>query len=286
MTTKSVNSITSHTVTTTTDVKVIQNAENQLFIAEVAKTFPVLEHSTPVAIQTTVFGSFVEKTMVIKDTTSSTTVQVTTLLNTTSNHITVIDNKTISVNKTEVILHPVTLVNVIPAPLITVTATQIPEINSLISSIKTTTKKEVTLESITIEDFGTVKKLIAVQPTPTAKQQYVYILDKTTQSLELIDTFTVSNTVETLVFEQTTNKYGEKTVISNSVTEIKTVIPEISSGIEFISTKYPAVTVDRIDLIQTVEYPNFYQSKVVVESGTVNEVTIVVNIDKQTKAVT
>jgi hypothetical protein len=104
--------------------------------------------------------------------------------------------------------------------------------------------------------------------------------------LQLIDNFTASRTVEALLYSESTNKYGEKTVISNSITEVTTVIPDVTSGLKYITTKYPAITADHIDLIHTVEYPSFYQSKVTVETDTTNQVTIVVNIDKQTKSVT
>lgn len=229
------------------------------------------------------FGDFVEKVLVVKE--ESTTVQVVVHQNTETKKITVIDNKTLTVTKDEVITHPVTFISVIPAPLIASTATKITEISTIIAEVKATTKKEVVFESITIEDFGSVKKFIAVQATADGKQEYIYLMDKTTEKLQLIESF-VATTVETLVYEETTNKFGEKTVISNSVTEVTAVISEVSSGIKFITTKYPGVTTDHIELIQAVEYPSFYQTQVTIQTETTESVTIVVNIEKETKAVT
>jgi hypothetical protein len=55
-------------------------------------------------------------------------VQVTTIKNTRDNVIKVIDHKPIPVVENEPITRPLTFVNVIPAPLIATTATQITEI--------------------------------------------------------------------------------------------------------------------------------------------------------------
>jgi hypothetical protein len=64
------------------------------------------------------------------------------------------------------------------------------------------------LESLTVEDYGNIKKYIAVWPTPTLKQEFVYIYDKKDSTITLIDTFTVPLQIESFVFEQTVNSYG------------------------------------------------------------------------------
>jgi hypothetical protein len=53
-----VNSITSQTVTTTTDSKLIQSAENQLYIAEVVKSVPDIQKAKPILIQSTSYGIY------------------------------------------------------------------------------------------------------------------------------------------------------------------------------------------------------------------------------------
>jgi hypothetical protein len=99
-------------------------------------------------------------------------------LNKTSSIISIVDTKKITSNPSVTIIEPVTYISVIPAALITATATQITQISDIVSQIKTTTKKEVTLESITIEDYGNVNKYIATLPTLTNKQQFVYHYNK------------------------------------------------------------------------------------------------------------
>lgn len=99
-------------------------------------------------------------------------------MNKTSSTISIVDTKKITPNPSVTIVEPITYISVIPAPLITATATQITQISDIVSQIKTSTKKEVTLESITIEDFGNINKYIATLPTPTNKQQFVYHYNK------------------------------------------------------------------------------------------------------------
>jgi hypothetical protein len=96
ITTKTVSAAIGQTVTTTNDISVIQNEENQIFIAELAKTVQALQQTIPVVIQTTAYGNFVEKTIVVKD--GNSTLQVTSLFNKTSNKITVIDSKNLTVD--------------------------------------------------------------------------------------------------------------------------------------------------------------------------------------------
>jgi hypothetical protein len=283
-TSKTVNSITSQTVTTSTDVTVIQNTENTLYFTDVVKIFPAIQQAVPVLIQTTLYGSLEEKTLIVQD--STTTVQVTTIRNTTSNELKVIHNKTLVLAQNETITHPETFISVIPAPLITATSSQIPQITTIIASIKKTTQQEVTLESITIEDLGRVKKFIAVQATPTGRQHYVYLQEESTQTVTLLESYTVKEQVQTLVYEKTINQFGEITVTSNNATEATIAIPDLAPALGFISTKYPAATPEHIALIHAVEYPAFYQSSVTVQSETGVKVTIRVNVDKTTKEVT
>lgn len=125
---------------------------------------------------------------------------MTTLYNKTSETYSVLDSKNITSKGNEVITKPVTYVNVIPGAIIQVTAKKITEIKDIISDIRTITKKDVVLESLTVEDYGNVKKYIAVLPTPTQKQEFVYIYHKKDKTITLIDTFTVPLQIESFVF--------------------------------------------------------------------------------------
>jgi hypothetical protein len=284
ITTKTVNVITSQTVTTTTDLTVLESAEHQLYVAEVVKALPQLEQAVPILIQTTSYGKFEEKTVILRD--EKTTVQVTTVKNTETQEVKVIDHKPLTIDHSLPILKPIISINVIPAPLIAATATQLTQITTITSEVKTLTKKEVSFESITVEDLGNVRKFIAVQVTPSGKQQYVYLEDKATQTLTLLDSYSVSKKVEALVYEQSINQFGEKTVTTSSVTEATTAIPHLTQAITFITTKYPSTTPQTIAYIHAVEYPSFYESRVTVQSESDTKVTIVVKVDKASKEVT
>lgn len=195
-----------------------------------------------------------------------------------------LDSKNITTKVDEIVTKPITYINVIPGAMIQVTSKKITEIKDIISDIRNIIKKDVVLESLTVEDYGNVKKYIAVLPTPTFKQEFVYIFDKKTKTITLIDSFTIPLQIESFVYEQTVNKYGEKVIQSTSVIEVVASIPDISSGIHFISTKYPSITEDEISFIKTIEYPTFYQAEVATGSNE-NALVVVINIDKQTKTV-
>lgn len=258
ITTNEVSSITGQHITLTNDVKIINAEENKVYISTITKQIPNLIKVEPTAVQTITFGNFVEKTFIIEQQTQQ--IQVTTLYNKTSETYTVLDSKNITSKNDEPITKPVTYVNVIPGAIIAVTAKKLTEIKDILTDIRSITKKDVVLESLTVEDYGSFKKYIAILPTPTFKQQFVYIYDKKDKSITMIDTFTVPLQIESFVYEQTVNKYGEKVIQSSSVTEVVAAIPEVSSGIHYITTKYPSITEGEISFIKTIEYPTFYQT--------------------------
>jgi hypothetical protein len=117
----------------------------------------------------------------------------------------------------------------------------------------------------------------------TTRTKYVYFYDRTTKKSTLIETVSIPLVIEALHYEETVNKYGEKTIVSNSVSEIVTTVPVISGGIEYVKTKYPAVTTDSITLVKSVEYPSHVQLTTVFETTKSEATTIVVNVHKTTK---
>lgn len=114
----------------------------------------------------------------------------------------------------------------------------------------------------------------------------VYLSSPEDKPLTLIANFTIPTKVDASVYEESTNKYGEKTIQSNNVTEVTTSIPQITDGLGYISSKYPSITPEKIDFIKAVEYPNFVQTTITADSGSSDSLTVVLNIDKHTKAVT
>lgn len=57
-----------------------------------------------------------------------------------------------------------------------------------------------------------MKKYTAVVPNPNNRQELVYLSSPDDKPLTLIANFTIPTKVEALVYEESTNKYGEKTV--------------------------------------------------------------------------
>lgn len=73
------------------------------------------------------------------------------MLNQSNSVISLVDRKDVVYDKSTVSIEPIISVSVIPGPLISVTATKVVEISSVINEIKTiTNKKDVVLESISI----------------------------------------------------------------------------------------------------------------------------------------
>lgn len=59
-----------------------------------------------------------------------------------------------------------------------------------------------------------------------------------------------------LIYEESTNKYGEVTTVTNSVVELTKKVSVAQFGIDYISTKYPGVSSQPVSATKTVEYPN------------------------------
>ncbi len=98
-------------------------------MAEVVKALPDLADAAPILIQTTSYGKFEEKTIILRD--EKTTVQVTTVKNTETQEVKVIDHKPLIVDHSLPIVKPVTSINIIPTPLISTTATQLTQISTI-----------------------------------------------------------------------------------------------------------------------------------------------------------
>lgn len=47
------------------------------------------------------------------------------------------------------------------------------------------------IETLTLEDLGSVKKYIAIVPTETGKQQYIYYYDKATNKIRDVANFNI-----------------------------------------------------------------------------------------------
>ena len=89
-----------------------------------------MQAAVPILIQTTSYGKFDEKTIVLRD--ENTTTQVTTVKNIDTKEVSVIDSKPLVIDHSLPLTKPAIYINVIPAPLITTTASQVPQIATII----------------------------------------------------------------------------------------------------------------------------------------------------------
>lgn len=118
--------------------------------------------------------------------------QAITTYNTTSQTVTVLDIKKMpKVDPQQNVLLPKIEVQTIPAAIIQTASKKHTEITTIINQIQSVTTSTTTIETLTLEDLGSVKKYIAVVPAQTGKQQYVYYFDKATNKLKDVTNFNV-----------------------------------------------------------------------------------------------
>lgn len=159
---------------------------------------------------------------------------MTSLYNKTDNTVKVIDKKPL--NKTIVTASknvPDTQVYVIPGVAIAATSKKLTEIATIIKEVSTIYKKS-EIESIEIEVFGETERVIAVVQTSTGKVDLEYLVNKKTKEVKLIEAVKVESTTKKDFYSQTTNKYGESTIITNNVTEVTSNIPDVKGGVTYI----------------------------------------------------
>jgi hypothetical protein len=130
-----------------------------------------------------------------------------------------------------------------------------------------------------------VQKIIAVVPTPTSKINVVYLYDKDTANLTLINSATLHLPNTAAFYSENTNQYGQKTIISSNVTEITTKVPQVANGISYINTNYQTISAKPVSVIKSIEYPTAYQISYVYPTTSDNTVSVVVSVDKTTNLV-
>jgi hypothetical protein len=60
------------------------------------------------------------------------------------------------------------------------------------------------------------------------------LVNKKTKEVKLIEAVKVDSTTKEDFYSQTTNKYGESTIITNNVTEVTSNIPDVKGGVTYI----------------------------------------------------
>jgi hypothetical protein len=211
------------TSTVTGEVKVITNDKQTIqsdsTIIEITKnlikTQPHLSIYTPVSTQSISYGNITQTTITLESE-GEVSVQATTFFNSTTNSVQIVSIKNVEKDH-RIDAHPATSVQTIPAPAIRIAAKRMTEISQIITSVQTVTTSTTQIETLTVEDYPTVKKYIAIAPTPTGKHQSVFIFDKNTQQLKEIASQPLPNIESPVNIEVKTSKWGEQTISSNNV---------------------------------------------------------------------
>ncbi len=141
-----------------------------------------------------------------------------------------------SVDPQHPVLLPTIEVQTIPAGIIETASRKHTEITTIITQIQSVTTTTTTIETLTIEDLGSVKRYIAIVPAETGKQQYIYYYDKTTNKLKDVTNFNIPTEIKVVNVEESVNKWGEKVIISNSIETITKKYTETTEVIETIKT--------------------------------------------------
>lgn len=69
-----------------------------------------------------------------------------------------------------------------------------------------------------------------------------------------METVAIAPVIKGEYYSETTNKYGEKSVVTNNVTELTESIPVLEQGVKYIKTKYPVLIEKPIQLVKVIEY--------------------------------
>lgn len=121
--------------------------------------------------------------------------------------MTVIDHKQIPSVEIGVEIVPEVKVYNIPKIAIEITSRRKTELKEIVTKIKKTyTGSEV--ESIQIQDFGTVEKVSVLVNTGVKLVEVEYLVDSKTKETKEIEVVTIPEVVKGEFYEETTNKYG------------------------------------------------------------------------------
>ena len=195
--------------TITSNIKrITATVEVQVVLKTLKKTKPQLAVLTPLSSRSVTYGDNVENTIVLGDQFKA-TVQVTSLYNKQTQTSTIVDTKIIEIDlrTLETEIAPVTLVHTIPISAIPVALKKFPEIKQITKTVETSTVGS--LESISSEDFGTVKKYVVITSTSTGKVQNIFLYNKESQSVNFLQTLPAVPVTEQTLYQTKTNQFGE-----------------------------------------------------------------------------
>jgi hypothetical protein len=239
-------------VVTNNITEIVTTEEIDTVVKTIRIKRPQFVTAKPVAAKTVTYGTIVETTLVFSDITQTTLrpIQITSILNTKTNTVEIIDSRSISVSEATSVAIQHT-VQTIPAAAIKIAARKNTEITQIITSVQQSTTKSTQIETLTVEDFGNVKKYVAIVPTQEGKQEIVYFYDKTAYSLKQISSRSVTVVVNPLVYSESVNQHGETVISSTSVQKITESAPLVSKAVELLTNTYSSSFATTITSVQT-----------------------------------
>jgi hypothetical protein len=129
-TTVQTSQLTGNVITITTDQTNVIN-QTDLFLPAIVKVIPQVSNYQPISVKTTDIGTSTWTTIVFGG--SKDSIQVTSVLNTTTGNITVIGNKTLEFNSSVTNAVPVTQIYTISSSTIAITAQKVPAISKIMN---------------------------------------------------------------------------------------------------------------------------------------------------------
>ena len=157
-------------------------------------------------------------------------VQITSVLNTKTNTVEIIDFRFISIPEPTVVAVQRSI-QTIPAPVIQIAAKKNTEINQIMASVQQSTTNITQIESLTVSDFGNVKKYMVIAGSADGKQEIVYFYDKGADSLKQISSRPVSVVNNPLTYMEAVNQQGEAVISSTSLPKITETVPLVSKAV-------------------------------------------------------
>jgi hypothetical protein len=280
--------------TVTNDKKVIKESkEMQKVIDYVYKEKPQLAVMVPTTTKTITYGDITEDTVLFTGE-KQTTVQVTTITNKKTQVVTILDSRIIPITYQPIrpavfapgqpiyaqpiypirpiYIQPMLPIQVIPTPALPIAIKQFPEIKNILASVEASEGKGVKIQEVTVEEFTSVKKYITVTETEKGKSQLVYVFDKGTNEIKLIQTVPILTVIKPVFVETKTNAQGEQVTTSTSVDQVVVKVPEVQTMVEEIKKKY---NIDVTTAVKVIE----------IKGTTAKEIKIVFETEKKTSIV-
>lgn len=144
-------------------------------------------------------------------------VQVTCLVNSVKDEITIVDFKElVKPAKPTGCWEPEVLSYHIPKVAIKTTARRMKELKEVMTKVESTHKHS-EIDSIEIENFGKVQKISAVVVEKNKKIDMTFLVNKETKEVTLIQETVIPEVIQEEFYKEETNKYGETTIVTNNV---------------------------------------------------------------------